>query len=387
MIGRVGPVAALLTSTLLAAGCGGGGPSEGASATTGPAGPDTVVISPVDTIGVLMGDSNYVFGTIGEAVYTPGGDIAVLDEVDACVKVYSPEGEFLMRVGRSGSGPGEVRHPGGLAMLSDSSFALMDTQTGGVHRFHPDGSFDTLHIDFMGDGSPQWAWGVDSCAFVAAYLDDEMTGGMLEMVYRVGRWETEREPEVVYHEHRFPFDHADMAGFITQSVFSVAFAAGRDGTVFVAPVSSEEYRIDVFDREGTSTGTITRELPRVAKSEEEIEEEEALMEAILRERGIPDYMNRFEADPWRWMVTPQGLGVDGEGRLWVRNGTVDGIVMDVYSPDGEHLAVVAVEGVTDPDTYDYTLLKVQPQGILAYSLQSPDYPKLFVLPMPDLPAP
>ena len=92
----------------------------------------------------------------------------------------------------------------------------------------------------------------------------------------------------------------------------------------------------------------------------------------------------YRPDSYRWMIQPQGLGADGAGRIWALNGAADGVIMDVYSRDGEHLAVVRIEGVQNPDTPDFINVKVQPQGLLAYSLQDPGYPRLYVLPMPDL---
>jgi len=361
-----------------------GGTEEPASTEAQPgAGPDTLQLAPEDSIGVLMGDSNYVFGTIGEAVLTMEGDIAVLDETGACVKVYDRQGRFLRRIGRRGSGPGELLFPGGLAVLSDGSFAVMDSRTGGVHRFLADGTYHSLYTDFEGDGAPQWAWGVDSMAFVASYLDDEMSEGSIEMVSMVARWRDHREPEVVYWEHRFPYRPDDMGSFLDNALFSSAFAAGRDGRVYVAPISTSEYRINIYGPEGDSLGAITRDMPRVEKTPGEMEEEQRLITDILRERGVREEMNRYQPDPYRWLIQPQGLGVDGSGRLWVLSGAADGTVMDLYSPEGEHLGVVRLEGILGPHG-GMGIVKVQADAILAWSLQAADYPKLYVYGLPEL---
>ena len=53
-------------------------------------------------------------GTEGELTYPrhiqegPDGNIYVYDEVDAFIKVYSPQGEFLRKIGGEGQGPGEI---------------------------------------------------------------------------------------------------------------------------------------------------------------------------------------------------------------------------------------------------------------------------------------
>jgi hypothetical protein len=53
-------------------------------------------------------------GTEGELTYPrhiqegPDGNIYVYDEVDAYIKVYSPQGKFLRKMGGEGQGPGEI---------------------------------------------------------------------------------------------------------------------------------------------------------------------------------------------------------------------------------------------------------------------------------------
>ncbi|RKZ09846.1 hypothetical protein DRQ25_04955 [Candidatus Fermentibacteria bacterium] len=375
-------VCACILPLIVLTACGGETPPEDAIADS-PI--DTISVTASDTIGILMGDSNYVFGTIGDAVYTMEGNIAVLDEAACCVKVFDPSGEFLMQIGREGSGPGEMLYPGGMVMLSDGSFGILDQASGGFSRFNADGSFESLHIDFQGQGVPQWAWGVDDGAFVGASNVTRMQDDAINVTFSVGRWEDSPDPTVVYFENVFPFDPSDMASFLNNAIFSVAFAADRDGTVYIAPVSSSEYHIDIFDPDGTLISTIERDIPRVEKTPELIEDETAMISAILRERGLPEYMIDYTPDPFHWMIPPQSIGADGMGRIWVQNGTVDEPVMDVYSRDGEHLAVVRINGVMNPDVLDFMNIKVQPQGILAYSLQDPEYPRLYVIPMPEIP--
>jgi len=341
---------------------------------------DTIRVAPSDTIGILMGDSNYVFGTVGDVLYTFDGNIAILDETACCVKMYDPSGEFIGQLGREGSGPGEFLHPGGMILFHDGSIGVLDQPTGGLHRFNTDGTFDSLYIDFQGQEVPQWAWGVDNSAFVGAITQTRMQDDVMMASFIVGRWDNSPDPSVIYSENSFPFNPEDMAYFLENTFFSVTYAADRDGKVYVAPISSSEYRIDIFNSDGTLYSSITRDMPRIEKSPEEIEDETAMITAILKERGVPEFMIDYQPDPYRWMIQPQGMGADGQGRVWVLNGAVDGNIMDVYSREGEHLAVVEITGVSNPDVLDFINFKVQPQGILAYSLQDPDYPRVYVIP-------
>ena len=59
-------------------------------------------------------------GEEGELVYPsqaeegPDGNIYVYDAVDAFIKVYSPEGKFLRKMGGEGQGPGEIKRADGV---------------------------------------------------------------------------------------------------------------------------------------------------------------------------------------------------------------------------------------------------------------------------------
>ncbi len=362
-------------------GCGEPAPSPGGEAVV--TGPDTITVSPCDTIGILMGDSNYVFGTIADAVVLDGGNIAVLDEAACCARLYDARGGFISQVSRRGSGPGEVLLPGGMVRLSDNSMAILD-HASGVQRFSENGEFMEFMTDFRGQDVPQWAWGVDNMGYVGAVTSMEPTDDALMVHFIVGRWDEDPEPSVEYFRNSFPFNPQRMDEFLSNSFFSASFAAAPDGTVCVAPTSSQEYRIDVFNPDGSLYGTIRREIPAVAKTQSELEDETAMITAILKERGIPEDHIMYEPDPFRWMIPPQGIGADGEGRIWVRNGTADDVLMDVYSRDGEHLAVVRFQGVTNPEVLDYLNIKIQQNRILIYSLQDPDYPRLYVVDMPEI---
>ena len=72
-----------------------------------------------DSIGIELGDSNYVFGQIAGADITSKGEIAILDYQKTCVSIFSPSGEFTQRIGRQGSGPGEFLLPVGMSFFPD----------------------------------------------------------------------------------------------------------------------------------------------------------------------------------------------------------------------------------------------------------------------------
>lgn len=55
------------------------------------------------------------FGQEGELIFPqqiaegPDGNIYVYDQQDAFIKVYSPSGKFIRKIGGRGQGPGEIQ--------------------------------------------------------------------------------------------------------------------------------------------------------------------------------------------------------------------------------------------------------------------------------------
>jgi len=76
------------------------------------------------TLGYIYAEEAVKIGTLGnegELIYPrqikegPDGNIYVYDSMDAFIKVYSPEGKFLRKMGGEGQGPGEIQRNDGVS--------------------------------------------------------------------------------------------------------------------------------------------------------------------------------------------------------------------------------------------------------------------------------
>jgi len=85
-----------------------------------------LTLTMVDSIGIEMGDSNYVFGNILDADFLPDGRIVLLDVLKDRISIFSTNGEFLTSFGRQGSGPGEFMEPASITVLSDGGICVAD---------------------------------------------------------------------------------------------------------------------------------------------------------------------------------------------------------------------------------------------------------------------
>ena len=352
----------------------GGGPSEAPSAG------ESVPLMIVDSIGVEMGDSNYVFGSITSIEFGPDGLLYVLDRAACNVRVFSREGELVRVISREGGGPGELMSPFAMAVLGDGRISVCSPFNGGIQQFLPEGTWEGLSAEFT-NNPPLMMEGADSNAYVALKLDvtPPSEGGQeITVGVRICRYEESNEPAVVYYQNSFPFDPLNLTMILRESFFGYTFDARRDGMVAMARRSSEAYEVRLFDASGNPLGTLTRDLPVVPKSEEEILDEKTFVEGMMQSMGASGVAIDYDPDPDRDQVI--GGFFDGEDRVWVQRGSTDGAVFDVWSTDGSLLSAAGIAGAgTEGRDWDFEA------GSGAIYTDSPDpelYQQIFVIPMP-----
>ena len=96
-------------------------------------------------IGLEEPDSGLITGVPGIDV-DAGGRLLVPEPALAEVRVYSPGGRLLQRLGRRGDGPGEFRRPLAAAFAPDGSVYVTDAGVPRITRFTPSLAFDTVFL-------------------------------------------------------------------------------------------------------------------------------------------------------------------------------------------------------------------------------------------------
>lgn len=338
---------------------------------------ERVSIAIVDSIGLEIGDSDYVFANIMALEFGPDGNIYVLDRGAFSVPVYSSTGEFIRRIANQGSGPGELLMPFAMAVLGDGRVAVCDPMQGGVNSFSSEGQWEGVSAEFN-NNPPMRMSGADSNAFVALKLTIEFEGPPVT-VFTIGRYEEDSEPTAIYYRDEFPFDPEDLTELLNRTLFSAEYTADRDGNVYLAPMSTEDYIVQVFDRDGNLTLEFQREMDRVEKSAEEIAEEKLWMEAWLTSIGAQGVLIEYEPNPYRFMTSD--IGYDSQNRIWVRRGTELIPVFDVFDMDGELLFTAEVEGAgEDALFWDFI---IDEHGMIAYSLNPEFFHKIWIMELPE----
>ncbi|MBD3277354.1 MAG: hypothetical protein GF388_03555 [Candidatus Aegiribacteria sp.] len=306
--------------------------------------PNREVMEVTDSIGTEIGDSSYVFGALGDVCLSEEGDILAMDQAMGHVRVFSPSGEFKTVFSGRGEGPGEVSIPLALAVLENGEVILLDPGDNCYEVFHGQ-TYNHLRKDALWSNNPPMdPVGLDGNHYVGMKFQLESTEDGLTGTNTLGRFSTgEEDASVVYWRKEFPVNPAEPGTMIRNMLYSAVFTGDRMGRVFYSLMSTDEYLVTACDSTGNELFTITADIPRAARSQEEMDREKVYMEQWISRMGVNVL---WEPEPYRYMV--KGLGVDSLERLWVQRGTESPPVFDVFDMTGQHLfsAVYPEEGLT-----------------------------------------
>ncbi len=313
---------------------------------------ETLSMFKIDSIGVDLGDPTLVFGAIEGAITGPDGNIAVLDRAACCIKVFSPEGEFLRQISREGNGPGELISTAFLTITEDGTLILVGdgSETLGIH------AFDYYTGEWIGSepsfGSPPTCLeGAAGRTYMRKFLDVEVIDGEPVVLIQITLNEIGvDEPLVVFLEERIPFNPQDMSAIISLVWFGYDLASDFSGRFYIAPRSTDEAIVYAYDQTGQELFAIELDLEPVLRTEEELESERLVLVAKALAMGSEDAVSSLEAAPYKPMI--RGLEIDEEKNLWILLGGPAQPTFKVFNSEGEYLKTVVLEG-NQPDGHSW----------------------------------
>ncbi|MCK4807240.1 MAG: 6-bladed beta-propeller [Candidatus Aegiribacteria sp.] len=286
------------------------------------------------SIGIEIGDSTEVFGSITDVSHDTAGQILVLDQTACGVKVFSIDGEYICQIGRSGAGPGEILMPLYVAGLNDGRILVHDPLNNAFISY--DSTFGYIeNISLWDNGPPIETSAIGESSYAGIVLGFDMERDQPMMIRTIAQYSVNREPDILYYEDEVPFDFTDFTSVLSNMMFSFSLTGDSQGRFFYSPLSSEIYEVFAFNSDGSDLFHITREIPPVEKTAQEIEDEIMYIESWANRIGMRGVVIEWEPDPYRTFI--KTLGVDGAERLWIVRGTELEPVFDIYDMSGAHL--------------------------------------------------
>ncbi len=357
-----------------------GGPADRSS---GQPADSLITIAPSFIIGEDSFEGDYAFGAISDAEYFRDGRIAVLDRIQCRASVFSGTGSFLYSMGCRGDGPGEFNNPDCMVCMGDS-LVIFDRRAGRVSVFGPSGEYlGELTTAANTTAIPTYCRYTGNGIIGGTTSVDPGDGSVQNLVYLVSIYDMELNPVDTLHANHFASTPDDISQTIQNTYFSCSFAADPFGNTFVAPVSTDDYLVIGIDADRDTLLTIRRNFPRIEKTREELAEEARRFSSVLMARN-PGLIVEYEPVEFRYMIPPNGLHVDSSRRIWVLRGAGGEPVFDVYGYDGEKLFSTRITGIDPEETGGLLWWMVSDHGLMAFSLDPVDFPKVYVFDLPDL---
>jgi hypothetical protein len=335
-------------------------------------------LSIIDSVGVELGDSAYIFGAILGAEFMPFGGFAVLDRAAGNIRLYSDTGSHQRTISRGGSGPGEIVQAYGLIVWPNGDMGVFDPYQGGLMRFNPGGEYLGLQFEAV-QNIPLDPVMVGDSSYVAMRSAIHHENDQVFVESFLGSFPMTWEPSVKYISDLTLFDPSGLGDFLISTFFYRPWTVDRRrGTVYVAPYDQGRYSIMVFNPDGSSGGVLTLPTVPVEKTPDEIAGEREYIAAFLTAAEGGDPMYNVWCDPLPFKHPVGSMTVDDAGNLWVLRGDRDDVFFNVWNASGEHAFDCVLPGVPGGDIR----FRVSGNRMLLYRENPLDYQKIYIIAVP-----
>jgi len=332
---------------------------------------------PVDTIGVMMGDSNYVFGTIADFEPVQGGGVAILDSYTGKVSVFSSDGTFMRSFGRKGSAPGEFQYPVKVTFFRSGLYAVQELTMGYVSVFDIDGNFIT-----------RWQMGNELCILpldVMAFDDSSFVSYNFSMQF------ADNHCDVCYSLWRY---HA-ITGEVLSRYFTwtgeanpstdfcpayLTAAADGKGKLYVSRIDSDSWMIEIYGESSVAIDTLMQfpERTRVPIASDSSSVYGIPVVSYMYSNGEVSTQAKTNLPGEYPLISDLEIGA--EGSIWARRGVSSTNIWDVVSSSGE---VLGVKHVLPLDSVQDIHLQTFDSSVYAFNHLSEDFPMIVKLDICD----
>lgn len=353
-------VVALIAIALIA--CGSPGPDPAADDSAGSLSLEHVATFGCDACGgIEQIQASYVS-------VSPSGKVLLVDRYEPFIRIFTLDGTPLAAFGVEGQGPdsvgsaaGQYFPPSGVFPGVDDAVLVYDAMPHRIKRFSPDGDFlgqsllpQRVPTRFALDVERQRLWTVGYAPGDLNRLDryDDLAGPTISP-------DLSLDDQTMWPQIVFP-DRTSVDAHATIAARDGGFAIGDD----------EKYVIRVFDEEGRQVSELGRDIPRVPRSEADMER---LWESYRRNPTVMGNPMPEPSPELPHFFRRTALASDDIGRLWVLTwrGHYRGTsVFDVFGPDGSFLQELEVEAAIGEAFNSYAIGAGHIAGIILDELDN-----------------
>jgi DNA-binding beta-propeller fold protein YncE len=220
------------------------------------------------------------------------GNAYVSDEWLNRISIFSRDGEWIGKWGKTGDADGEINRPSGLAFGKDDNLYLVDSANSRIQVFTKEGKFlFKWGWSGSGDGEFNLPWGVD------VYEDGD--------VY-VADWRNDRIQKFS-PDGRFLMEFGTSGPGDGEFNRPTGVAVDKDGTIYVTDFKND--RLQVFDADGSLVTKLAGEATLSKWGRERVELDSVALKGREMAPGLEERERPFQG--------PIAVDVDDEGRVFV----------------------------------------------------------------------
>lgn len=274
------------------------------------------------------------------------GRIYVVDFGNDAIQLFDASGRYVRAVGRSGAGPGEYRQPYGVLIAPDGRVWVNDADGGRLVVFNPDGSV-AAHVPRTYHGfSYAWAAAFDPAGRLMELVPGPDVARVIRFDPRTAVWDDLAMPRCLPDAAPVPLE-------LLRWTYRTAGGGGSVGIPFAPRQvwhldpqgawwcgSATDYHIQ---QASLATGALLRELRR---DQGRVRIPNQIRDSVQRYyeatfTRVPPGTFDFSMMPREYPMF-EGLMLDDAGNLWAMRNAAQGLVAEVWSPQGRLISSVKV---------------------------------------------
>ena len=231
-------------------------------------------------------DTNEVFNDITMIKSDNEGNMYVLDRRKSVIRKFDTKGDFILSMGKRGTGPGEMIRAVDMAITEDTIY-VSDMRSRKVLRFDTEGRFLNDIMMPRETGTPRSFERLDNNKFIGMLTSVARNSGARVMTMNLAIMDKNFNVIHSLHSESFDFNWETF----NPLDHNIEFTSGN-GKIYVAETSESKYEIKVYDISGKHIETIKKNYARIKHTEEEKLLQKELVESRSRRRTLDtDKMN------------------------------------------------------------------------------------------------
>ena len=316
------------------------------------------------SISVDEGEENYMFSYPVDVDSDSNGNIYVLDYRECLIKKYDSQGEFIMKLGRKGQGPGEFSNPYSIIITPQDEIYVGDYMSRKIEVFGSEGAHQkTMKVEFL----YYFSITRNKDLIVGHQVYDEEGMGS----YKVGMYDDQKNKIRDFYKQKTYWPARIMDNeFVYEFPYFVRWNINSSDQIYIA--SSVAYEISVLTSEGNLLFKFTKDSDPLPVTGEELKK---ISDKLTQTKGSNPFMTKPVYPAFRY------ISIDEQDRVWIehyepvwREQTRKEAVYDVFSSDGIFLFTTKIPSHIFPQLnfkngYIYALKKDESGYVRAIRLR------------------